>query len=207
MDSLALRIKGHVKIWDRNTGEILVDKDNAINYENLSVAMCQSLSSGPLNVSTAPGFIYSMAFGNGGTTVAATGVITYNPPNVIGTNAQLYNQTYSKVINNNFSADLDTVNNFISVLHTAGTTYSDILVNCQLDYGEPAGQAAFDNTTTFADTYTFDELGLYSSSGQLLTHVIFSPVQKALNRQIVVQYDIRVSALTTLVIPTQQLVP
>jgi hypothetical protein len=199
MEDMKMNIRGHIKIWDADTKELLVDQDNGINFENMAVALCQSIASGPLNVGSAPGFIYSMNFGNGGTTVSPTGVIAYNPPNIIGVNATLYNQTYSKVINNNFSADVDTTNNYISILHTTGTTYADIFVNCQLDYSEPAGQAAFDNTTTFKDTYTFDEMGLFSTSGQLLTHVIFSPVQKALNRRLVFEYLVRISSLTTLV--------
>jgi hypothetical protein len=198
MTNSYIQLVGHLKIWDKNTREVLVDKDNAINFENFSIAICQAMSSGPLNVSTAPGFAYSLAFGNGGTTVSPTGVITYNPPNILGTNASLYNQTYSKVVNNNFSADVDTINNNINVIHLTGKTYSDMLINCQLDYGEPTGQQAFDNTTTFNDTFVFDEMGIISSSGQLLTHVIFNPVQKSLNRQIVINYDIRVSALTNL---------
>ena len=48
------------------------------------------------------GPIYKMAFGNGGTSVDPTGIITYLTPNSTGTNASLYNQTYAKVIDNNW---------------------------------------------------------------------------------------------------------
>jgi hypothetical protein len=73
-----------------------------------------------------------------------------------------------------------------------------------LDFGEPAGQAAFDNTTTINDTFTFDELGLFSwegtaGAGNLLTHVIFHPVQKSLNRLIQIDYTIRIQSLTNFV--------
>jgi hypothetical protein len=69
-----------------------------------------------------------------------------------------------------------------------------------LDYGEPTGQDAIDNATNSDSLYVFDELGLvsYDSAGQgrLLTHVIFHPVQKSLNRLIQIDYTVRVQSLS-----------
>jgi hypothetical protein len=190
-------IKGHIKITDRNTGEVLVDKDNAINYENISIAMANTLSDQGL------GWIYTMAFGNGGSAVDPTGVITYLPPNVTGQNASLYNETYAKVVDQRSASNLDPTNNKMTVLHTPGNYYTDILVTCLLDYGEPAGQQAFDNSTNFNGEYVFDELGLQCWNGSatdlfLITHVIFHPVQKSLNRQIQIDYTLRIQTLTNL---------
>ena len=71
-----------------------------------------------------------------------------------------------------------------------------------LDYGEPNTQDAFDNSTNTDSTYIFDELGLksYSTTGnsRLLTHVIFHPVQKSLNRLIQIDYTVRIQSLTGL---------
>ena len=192
-----LHIEGHIKIVDVTTGEILVDKDNGIHFENLSVAIVQSLISGPLQTAS-PGFIYTMNFGNGGTTVNASGIVTYNPPNIIGATAQLYNQTYSKVVNNQFAADIDTVSNNFTYSHIPGKAFTDIICVCRLDYGEPSGQLAFDNSNDINNQFAFDELGLFSYSGQLLTHVIFSPVIKSLNRLIDIAYTIRISTLSSL---------
>jgi hypothetical protein len=82
------------------------------------------------------------------------------------------------------------------------------VISCLLDYGEPIGQSAFDNSTTLDDTYTFDELGLKARStdgtsglittGKLLTHVVFHPVQKSLNRLIQIDYTVRIQTLTNL---------
>ena len=192
-------IQGFIKITDPVTKEVLVDKKNAIHYENMSISMAQSLS----NQANGLGTIYQMAFGNGGAAVDPTGVITYLPPNTVGQNADLYNETYAKVVDQNSTYNLDPANNNMTVIHTSGTVYTDILVTCLLDYGEPAGQQAFDNSTNFNGEYVFDELGLKTWQGSpsqlsLVTHVIFHPVQKSLNRQIQIDYTLRIQTLTNL---------
>jgi hypothetical protein len=195
------KIEGFVKITDPNTGEVLVDKKNAIHYENISIAMARTLSN--RTSAQGGGWIYEMAFGNGGSSVDPTGVITYLPPNITGQNADLYNETYAKVVDDNSADDTDTANNYMTVVHTTGRPYTDIIVTCLLDYGEPPGQQAFDNSTNFNGEYVFDELGLKSWAGSatellLITHVIFHPVQKSLNRQIQIEYTLRIQTLTNL---------
>jgi hypothetical protein len=198
---IPVMIKGHIKITDPVTKEVLVDKPNAIHYENISIAMAQTLSNRTL--AQGGGWIYLMAFGNGGSSVDPTGVITYLPPNTTGQNADLYNETYTKVVDDNSVADTDPTYNNMTVLHTSGNVYTDILVSCLLDYGEPAGQQAFDNSTNFNGQFVFDELGLKCVDGsttnfRLITHVIFHPVQKSLNRQIQIDYTLRIQTLTNL---------
>lgn len=200
--TLSYKIEGFLKIYDPNTMEVFVDKKNAINYENMSEAIADTLSS------RGYGEIYEMAFGNGGASIDNTGVITYLPPNTTGQNAALYNQTFAKIVDDTSVFNLDPTRNKMTVLHTTGRTYTDILVQCLLDYGEPAGQAAFDNSTQTDSEYIFDELGLLANYGtdnngnvitRLLTHVIFHPVQKSLNRQIQIDYTVRIQSLTNLV--------
>jgi hypothetical protein len=200
--TLSYKIEGFLKVYDPNNGEVFVDKHNAINYENMSEAIADTLSS------RGYGEIYQMAFGNGGASVDETGVITYLPPNTTGQNAALYNQTYAKIVDDTSVFNLDPTRNKMTVSHTTGRVYTDILVQCLLDYGEPSGQAAFDNSTQTDSSYIFDELGLLANYGtdsdgsvitRLLTHVIFHPVQKSLNRQIQIDYTVRIQALTNLV--------
>jgi hypothetical protein len=192
LDKTNTMIQGHIKIWDPASGEVIIDKPNAIHYENMSEALAQSIANKGI------GYIQSMAFGNGATAVDSTGVITYLPTNTFGQNASLYNQTYSKIVDNTSALNTDPARNYIEVRHTPGLIYTDIFVSCLLDYTEPAGQQAFDNSATMSGTYVFDELGLLSGSGKLLTHVIFHPVQKALNRLIQIDYTIRIQTLTNL---------
>jgi hypothetical protein len=186
--------EGHIKIFDPETKEVYIDKRNAIHYENMSVAMVNSLSN------QGKGTIYQMSFGTGGTIVDPTGLITYLTPNTIGVNSSLYNQTYTKVVDQNASENVDPVRNKMEIRHISGATYSDILVSCLLDYGEIPNQEAFDNSVDLSGNFVFDELGLKSydpnGEGKLLTHVIFHPVQKSLNRLLQIDYTIRVQSLT-----------
>ena len=195
-DNTGVMMTGHIKIFDPETGEVIVDKRNAIHYENMSQALANSLA----NKTT--GFVHEMAFGNGGTSVDPTGIITYLTPNSTGSNATLYNQTYYKVIDDNSATNKDTTRNKMEVRHTAGNKYTDIVCTCTLDYGEPTGQDALDNATDANSLYVFDELGLVSynasGTGRLLTHVIFHPVQKSLNRLVQIDYTVRVQSLSGL---------
>ena len=189
------QFEGHIKIHDPDTGEVFIDKRNAIHYENMSVAMVNSLSN------QGQGTIYQMVFGSGGTIVDPTGLISYLTPNTIGVNSSLYNQTYSKIVDQNSQENSDPVRNRMEIRHISGATYSDIIVTCLLDYGEPDGQEAFDNSQDLDSNFVFDELGLKSygdnDTGKLLTHVVFHPVQKSLNRLLQVDYTVRVQSLTS----------
>jgi hypothetical protein len=191
-----LKLQGHIKIYDPVSKEVFVDKRNAIHYENFSIALAQSISN------QGEGTIGEMVFGNGGTRVDPTGIITYLTPNTVGSGSALYNQTYYKTVDARQPYSLDPARNFMETRHIAGVTYSDILVSCLLDFGEPDGQLAFDNSEASDDLFIFDELGLKSYSptgpdqGMLLTHVIFHPVQKSLNRMIQIDYTIRIQSLS-----------
>ncbi len=195
-DLSGIHVEGHIKIWYPETGEIAINKRNAIHYENMSISLAESIAN------AGQGFIYEMAFGNGGTTIDPTGIITYLTPNSTGTNASLYNQTYTKVVDDRSSVNIDPIRNKIETRHVTGTNYTDVFVTCLLDYGEPSNQDAFDNSANTDGMFIFDELGLVSYSpngtGRLLTHVIFHPVQKSLNRLIQIDYTVRIQSLTGL---------
>ena len=198
-ETTGIHIEGHIKIWDPESKTVYINKRNAIHYENISIGLANSIAN------SGNGFVYEMAFGNGGTAIDPTGIITYLTPNSSGSNASLYNQTFQKVVNQNSSNNADPSRNFIEVRHVTGTNYTDVFVTCLLDYGDGniSGQQAFDNTTDANGSFVFDELGLksYSASGNslLLTHVIFHPVQKSLNRLIQIDYTVRIQSLTGIV--------
>ena len=70
-----IHLQGHIKIFDPESGEVYIDKRNAIHYENISEAIAYTLANKGQN------YIYEMHFGNGGTSVDPTGVINYLPSN------------------------------------------------------------------------------------------------------------------------------
>jgi hypothetical protein len=197
-----VHVQGHIKIFDPESGEVYVNKRNAIHYENISEAIAYTLAN------KGQSYIYEMHFGNGGTSIDPTGVINYLPSNVNTSNSNLYNPTFAKIVDNTSALNTDSTRNKIEVRHVPGRIYSDLVISCLLDYGEPTGQSAFDNSTRLDDTYTFDELGLKARSldgtsgltttGKLLTHVVFHPVQKSLNRLIQIDYTVRIQTLTNL---------
>jgi len=197
-EQAGFHIEGHIKIFDPETKEVYIDKRNAIHYENMSVALAAALAN------QGYGIIEGMSFGNGGSTVDPNGIITYLTPNNVGVNSGLYNQTYYKIIDPKNTSNIDPTRNFTEIRHVRGTVYTDIFCSVLLDYGEPSGQAAYDNAQNMNSDFVFDEIGLRASSqdlvegnGRLLTHVIFHPVQKALNRLIQIDYTVRIQTLTT----------
>ena len=140
-DVSGIHVQGHIKIFDPESGEIFVDKRNAIHYENISEAIAYSLAN------KGQSYIYEMHFGNGGTSVDPTGIINYLPPNVNTSNSNLYNPTFAKIVDNTSALNADPTRNKMEIRHVPGRVYTDIIVSCLLDYGEPSGQSAFDNST------------------------------------------------------------
>jgi hypothetical protein len=197
-----IHVQGHIKIFDPESGQVFIDKRNAIHYENISEAIAYTLAN------KGQSYIYEMHFGNGGTSVDPTGVINYLPSNTNTQNANLYNPTFAKIVDDTATANTDPIRNRIEVRHVPGQVFSDLVITCLLDYGEPAGQSAFDNSQNLNDEFVFDDLGLKARStdgsagltttGKLLTHVVFHPVQKSLNRLIQIDYTVRIQTLTNL---------
>jgi len=183
-------MNGHILIRDKETGEELVNKRNAIHYGNMANGVANALGGDSTARDNAK--IHFMAFGNGGTSVDTAGKVVYKSPRVsesFEASADLYSRSYNKIISNNTSTDKIEV--------VSGSSFTDLKITCTLEYAEPSDQDLFDSSTTNEGTYVFDELGLLSyatdpTDSKLLTHVIFHPVQKSANRTIEIIYTVRV---------------
>lgn len=196
-DSVGFNVSGHILIRDKESGEEIVNKRNAIHYGNLGYLISQALGNQDNKI------IHFMAFGNGATSVDSAGKVIYKSTNTSEsreTDASLYRKTFAKVVSNT-AQNSDQTNNKVQVIEGSG--FTDLKITCTLGLNEPSGQDSFDTSSANDGDFVFDELGLMtyvdgsnattaSSSGELLTHVIFHPVQKSLNRIIEVVYTLRI---------------
>lgn len=196
-DNMGINVSGHILIRDKDTGEELVNRRNAIHYGNMANAVAQVLAS-----NAATSYIHFMAFGNGATSVDTAGRVVYKTPRVteaLESGANLYSRTYFKSVSAPYTPEVDQDQNKIEVI--PGASYTDLKVTCTLGFGEPAGQDIFDSSTNNDGDYVFDELALFTyptdttqgiDSSNMLTHVIFHPVQKSTNRIIEIVYTVRI---------------
>ena len=104
-------IEGHIKIWDPESGEVMVRRRNAVNFENMSVALANLLANESGATSTYE--IATVRFGNGGASIDGTGAVTYKATNTNTASGSLYNQTHSQAVDDS-SAD-----NSVEVTHTS----------------------------------------------------------------------------------------
>jgi hypothetical protein len=182
-------MNGHILIRDKETGEEIVNKRNAIHYGNMANIIANALNS------EGSSKLHFMAFGNGGTSVDTAGKVVYKSPRVsesFEASADLYSRSYNKIISANTATDKIEV--------VAGSSFTDLKITCTLGYAEPSDQDLFDSSTDNDGSYVFDELALFSyptdntniTTSKMLTHVVFHPVQKSQNRIIEIIYTVRI---------------
>jgi hypothetical protein len=174
-------IDTHVIAIDRKTHEVLFEKSNAIHSINMARAVARGLAKEPNN------YIYRMAFGNGGTFTDAAGNIVIRPPNDgnngDGWESQLYNETYSEVVDDGVYVDCAFEPNPLLGTNPSGGavpaddptgsgvtsqevgTKSNVVVKVFLNENEPTGELS--NSSISAPTgeerqFYFDEIGLYT---------------------------------------------
>jgi hypothetical protein len=200
---LKTTIAGHVQIKDRATGEVLVDKSNAIHPKNMATAIARGLSN------SANFQIFKMKLGNRGTYIDGTQQIVFNPPITTGDAADLYNPTYVEIVDDANSGV--GVGNSVTFTNIPATTNTRVIISCVVSANE-----GFDNASDTVNAgqidggasvspFFFDELGLFTKetgglstdldpAGELmLSHLIFSPIEHTGNRELVIVYTLTIS--------------
>ena len=200
-DFSGIGVTGHLKVksWDvdsdgNHIDEIThVDKQNAIHDGNMVFAIAKAMIGQDSANTFSIGWI---AFGDGGSEIAETGTVTYRPTNTQNNRnelADLHQRVYQKKIDNEgFSMEVSPI-----VFNRA---IADINANIVLQQGEPFGQLPMDNAVEFSDRFVFDELGFFTNTENIddsfmLTHIVFHPIQKSLNRVLEIDYTIRFEIL------------
>jgi len=209
-DEIKSQVVGTLKIYDKESGEVLVQKKNAIHPGNMAYVMASALAGQPTSVNSsgdAP-HINWMQFGNGGSTSTTT--LSYKSPRVNATydelaitasNASLYIPTYEQLTTNvvyfpgeDMGAGELVPNNTAKVKFSVNVDHTA--------YQAAVGGTIPTNDSLTNDDYTFDEIGLMAgvtNSGALdktktlmMTHVTFHPVLLSANRTIVIDYTVTI---------------
>lgn len=181
-DILKTRPQGHLRIYEKETGKVLLEQHNDINPENFSYAIATSLVGQASN-----GNIKYMVFGNGGARATSSNKYIYSVPQTIGRAATLYNETYRKDMETNADEE-----NYMKVTHSPGNDYSDIVVHCTLAKDEVYNVGSQGENGTNITEYTFSEIGLETAGRDLITHICFFPIQKTQNSSLIVDYLLRI---------------
>jgi len=204
IQEIPVSVEGFVVIKDLTNDRILYQGRNAVHQENMSIALAQALCRAPGS------FISEMWFGCGAAIIATDGTITYRKPNITGPDADLYQPTYFRVIDeSDYNRAAESTDN-ITISHVSGTNYADTIVTATLNNTDPLkGSNEFNlydytngslEATIYDGEFEFNEIGLKTKgnsglkSGKLLTHFIFHPVQKNSEQTIQIVYTLRVRA-------------
>lgn len=191
-ETSVVNVEGHVIIRDVDTNETLLNKYNAINFQNFALALANSLAN-KTDVNGNSSVISKLAFGFGGSTIDASGNITYKEAKVAGGSGALYNASLD---NANGGVHLQVPITEHTVMDAANEPYTDLACKVILDYNYPADTSNLDTASNYetAGEFVFDEIALVTESGNFLTHLIFHPIQKSKNRKLEILYTLRIRA-------------
>lgn len=213
-DKIQSQVVGQLKIFDKDSGEVLVQKKNAIHPGNMAYVMASALAGKPvdINASGDTPSINWMQFGNGGSNSTTT--LSYRSPRVfptydgepiISSNSALYSPTYEQQTvstvyypGQDLGGGVFVPNNTSKINFTVDMTHSAYAT--AVGESVPASDSSTDTDAVTA--FTFDEIGLIAgvtdsdlldkTKSLMLTHVTFHPVLLSANRTIVIDYTVTI---------------
>ena len=213
-DIIKSQVVGTLKIYDKESGDVLVQKKNAIHPGNMAYVMASAMAGKPTSVNSsgnAPSINW-MQFGSGGSTSTTTLSYrshrvypTYDQLAVTASNSSLYVPKYEQLTTNivyypgeDMGAGAIVPNNTSKVKFSVNLTHADYATAV----GESIPSSDSSASSAQVEAFTFDEIGLMAGvtdSGALdktktlmLTHVTFHPVLLAANRTIVIDYTVTI---------------
>jgi len=215
-DKIDSQVIGTLKIYDKDSGEILVQKKNAIHPGNMAYVLASALANKPtsVNASGSAPSINWMAFGNGGS--VSTTTLSYRSPRISSTYDQLpitssgsslYVPKYEQeTVNTVYYPGQDmsgkTVPNNTAKVNFSVEVSHALYAADSRQGGETIPPSDSSTDVDSVAAFTFDEIGLLSgvtNSGVLdktktllLTHVTFHPVLLSANRTIVIDYTVTI---------------
>ncbi len=218
-EKIQSQVVGQLKIFDKDSGEVLVQKKNAIHPGNMAYVMASALAGKPVDVNSGGGApsINWMQFGNGGSNSTTT--LSYRSPRVFPTyeglaitasNSALYSPTYEQETvetvyypGQDLGGGVFVPNNTSKINFKVDLSHNDYESMLQLSdptVSTPETDSSTD--TNSVQAFTFDEIGLIAgvtdnnlldkTKSLMLTHVTFHPVLLSANRTIVIDYTITI---------------
>lgn len=192
-EEFRIKITGHIKIFEyenpdqvgSDNGRLVLNKMNAIHPENASIMVARAIAN------RENGTIYTMHFGSGGATIDPLGNVVYQSTNTTGS-ADLHTPEYFEVVDDTDNAP---PGNQMAVRHVSGQLFSDVEIRCVIDKSEPFGQSIVSNASGHnmnSSGFIFDEIGLKTEDGLLVTHAVHSPIEKSSDRIFEIVYTLRI---------------
>lgn len=208
-DKINLNVRGDVLVKDYQTGEVLLDKKNAVHAKNMAIAIARGLANSDNNQ------IYKIKLGNQGTFIDTNQQIVFKPANVTADDADLYNATYVEIVDDSDAGISAYPGNSVTFTQVPATTNTRVIVTAVISANEAINRTTDDESGTGVGDgdigdgldpegqFFFDELGLFTkeTSGTLLegpgelllTHLIFSPIEHTGSRELQIIYSLTIS--------------
>jgi hypothetical protein len=216
-DNVQTQVIGTLHIKDKETGETLVKKRNAIHPGNMAYVIASSLAGSSLSIVDldVPPSINWMAFGNGGS--SSTTTLSYRSPRIseiydelpyISSTSALYSKTYHQKTNNTVyfpgqdMGDGEIVPNRTSKINFRVEMSHDDYEAMQREVNPNITTPLTDSSTdtTSVNAFTFDEIGLVAGFEQVANDKIELVEDKSLLVTHVTFHPVLLSANRTIVI-------
>jgi hypothetical protein len=190
--SLPVQVKGHAKITD-DLGNVLLNKDNAVHPQNMARVIARALAKEDNYFIHRVAFGNGGSTVDVAYTVNYKTPNDGQPPDTNTWNSTIYSETYSEVVNESDTrlgtdpgsagrpgGGSSQVDDPLSVEHVSGPGVrsnelgltSEVVVTVVLNANEPFTQSVNDyegpDATNTESTFTFDEIGLYTTGSPLV---------------------------------------